>query len=151
MYFSKGELKVQGYVNVNFEGEVDHRRSTTVTWTSQIQNIFYLSTTKVEYVAVTWDRNKFIWLRSFLTKLGLIHKSVLHSDSQNVIHLRKDSTFHSITRHIDLHYHFIESLLKVGVLTMRKFLGSEFTKYVDKGSNHWQIEVALVQKCLMTY
>ena len=29
LYFGEGELKVQGYVDVDFGGEVDHRRRTT--------------------------------------------------------------------------------------------------------------------------
>lgn len=63
LYFSKEELKVQGYVDANFSGEVDHRRSTigyifivgttTVSWMSRIQNIVALSTIEAEYVVVT--------------------------------------------------------------------------------------------------
>ena len=53
LYFGKWELKVQGYVDADFGGEVDHRRSitsyiftvgtTTVSWMSQIQKIVALS------------------------------------------------------------------------------------------------------------
>ena len=56
MYFGKGELKVQGYVDADFGGEVDHRISTigyiftvgntTVSWMSQLQKIVALSTTE---------------------------------------------------------------------------------------------------------
>lgn len=68
---SKGELKVQGYVDANFVGEVDHRRSTTdyiftvgttvVSWMSRIQKIVTLSTTEVEYVAVIEASKELIW------------------------------------------------------------------------------------------
>ncbi|BAU00723.1 hypothetical protein VIGAN_10233900, partial [Vigna angularis var. angularis] len=47
------------------------------------------------------------------------------SDSQSAIHLAKNSTFHSRTKHIDLRYHFIRSLLEDEVLTLRKILGSK--------------------------
>nr|KYP31918.1 Retrovirus-related Pol polyprotein from transposon TNT 1-94 [Cajanus cajan]KYP43455.1 Retrovirus-related Pol polyprotein from transposon TNT 1-94 [Cajanus cajan] len=40
LYFSKGELKVQGYIDSKFGGEVDHRRSTT-------GYIFTVSTTTI--------------------------------------------------------------------------------------------------------
>lgn len=63
LYFGKGEIKVQGYIDANFAGEVDHRRSTygyifivgigAVSWISQIQKIVALFTTEVEYVSVT--------------------------------------------------------------------------------------------------
>ena len=67
LYFGKGELKVQGFVDADFGGEVDHRKSTTgyiftvgntaVSWMSQLQKIVALSTTEAEYVAVT-EANK---------------------------------------------------------------------------------------------
>ncbi len=50
---------------------------------------------------------------------------MLHSDSQSVIHLAKNSTFHSRTKHIDLRYHFIRSLIQDGVLKLVKIVGSK--------------------------
>jgi hypothetical protein len=50
---------------------------------------------------------------------------VLHSDSQSVIHLAKNSTFHSRTKHIDLRYHFIRLLIQDGVLKLVKIVGSK--------------------------
>ncbi|WVZ14797.1 hypothetical protein V8G54_012363 [Vigna mungo] len=149
LYFSKGELKVQGYVDANFRGEVDHRRSTTgyiftvgtttVSWMSQVQKIVALSTTEAEYVAVTEASKELIWLQGLLTKLGFIQEmSVLHSDSQSAIHLAKNSAFHSRTKHIDVRYHFIRTLLEDGALTLRKILRSKnpadmLTKVVVEG------------------
>lgn len=52
-------------------------------------------------------------------------KSVLYSDSQSVIHLAKNSVFHSRTKHIGLRYHFIRSLLEDEVLTLSKIQVSE--------------------------
>lgn len=61
--FSKGDLKVQGYVDADFVGEVDHRRSTTdyiftfrtttISWMSRIQKIVDLSNIEAAYVVVT--------------------------------------------------------------------------------------------------
>lgn len=100
LYFGKGEIKVQGYIDADFAGEVDHRRSTTgyifivgtgaVSWISRIQKIVALSTTEAEYVAVTEASNELIWLQGLLTELGFMQeKSVLYSDSQSAIHLAK--------------------------------------------------------------
>lgn len=136
LYFGKGELQVQGFVDADFGGEVDHRRSTTgyiftvgttaVSWMSQIQKIVALSTTEAEYVAVTEASKELIWLQGLLTELGFIQeKSVLHSDSQSAIHLAKNSAFHSRTKHIDLRYHFIRSLLEDEMLTLEKIQGSK--------------------------
>jgi hypothetical protein len=59
-----------------------------------------------------------------LTELGFIQRqNSLYSDSQSAIHLAKNSAFHSRTKHIDLRYHFIRSLLEDEVLTLKKIEG----------------------------
>jgi hypothetical protein len=134
LVFSRGELKLQGYVDADFAGDIDHRRSTTgyiftlgataVSWVSQLQKIVALSTTEAEYVAVTEASKEMIWLQGLLAELGFKQvKNVLYSDSQSAIHLAKNSAFHSRTKHIGLRYHFIRSLLDDGVLTLKKIQG----------------------------
>ena len=81
MYFGKGELKVQGYVDADYGGDVDNRRSTTcyiftvgtttVSWMSQVQNIVALSTTEAEYVAVTEASKEMIWLLRLVNRVGI--------------------------------------------------------------------------------
>jgi ATP-binding cassette subfamily B (MDR/TAP) protein 1 len=117
-------------VDSDFAREVDHRRSTTryvftfgsttISWVSQLQKIVTISTTEVEYVAMTEASKELIWLQGLLTELN-----VLHSDSQSAIHLAKNSAFHSRTKHIDLRYHFIRSLIEDGVLKLVKIAGSK--------------------------
>jgi ribonuclease HI len=125
LYFGKGDIKVQGYVDADSAGEVDHRTSTTgyiftvgttaVSWMSRLQKIVAISTTEAEYVAVTEAGKELIWLKGLLTELGFIQKhNSLYSDSKSAIHLAKNYTFHSRTKHIDLCYHFIRSLLEDG-------------------------------------
>ena len=127
---------MQGYVDADFASEVDLRRSTTsyvftvgttaVSWISQVQRIVALSTTEVEYVAVTEASKEMIWLQGLFTDLGLKQvKNILFSDNQSAIHLAKNSTFHSRTKHIGLRYHFIRSLLEDGVLILEKIQGSK--------------------------
>ncbi|KAK0573601.1 hypothetical protein LWI29_010645 [Acer saccharum] len=134
--FRKDELKLEGYVDSDFAGEVDHRRSTTgyvftlgstaISWVSQLQKIVTISTTEAEYVAVTEASKKLIWLQGLLAELGFEQEmNVLHSDSQSAIHLAKNSAFHSRTKHIDLRYHFIRSLIEDGVLKLVKIVGSK--------------------------
>lgn len=49
----------------------------------------------------------------------------MYSDSQSVIFLMKNPTFHSRTKHIQLRYHFIRSHLDDEQLTLEKIRGSE--------------------------
>ncbi|KAE8723109.1 Retrovirus-related Pol polyprotein from transposon TNT 1-94 [Hibiscus syriacus] len=119
------------YVDADLAGNVDIRRSTTgyvytlggtaMSWVSQLQKIVALSTTEAEYVAVTEANKEMVWLQSFLEELGKKQENnILYCDSQSVIHLAKNPSFHSRTKHIQLRYHFIRSLLEDGILKLEK-------------------------------
>jgi ATP-binding cassette subfamily B (MDR/TAP) protein 1 len=136
VWFGRADLVVRGYVDADFAGDHDTRRSTTgyvytlgstaVSWVSRLQKLVTLSTTEAEYVAVTEAAKEMIWLKAFLGELGLKQEnSVLFSDSQSAIHLAKNPVFHARTKHIDLRYHFIRSLLEEGELLLEKILGSQ--------------------------
>ena len=130
------------------EGDRDNRRSTigyvftvggtAVSWVSKIQSVVALSTTEVEYVAATEASKEMIWLQRFMDELGKNHDmGMLYSDSQSSIHLAKNSTFHSKTKHIHLKYHFIRSVLEDGELKLEKIHTSQnpadmLTKVVTK-------------------
>ena len=61
LYFGKAELKVQGYVDLDFASEVDHRRSTT-------GYIFTIGTTVVSWMS----QSKSVEMASrFVYKIGI--------------------------------------------------------------------------------
>ena len=67
-----------------------------------------------------------IWLERFLDELGKKKElAKLYSDSQSAIHLAKNSIFHSKTKHIQLKYHFIWSVLEYGQLKLEKIQSSQ--------------------------
>ena len=67
-----------------------------------------------------------VWLQSFLEELGKKQEdNVLYCDSQSAIHLAKNPSFHSRTKHIQLRYHFIRSLLEYGILKLEKISGAQ--------------------------
>ena len=73
-------MKLHGYVDADFAGDIDSRKSTTrfvfilggitISWASNLQKIVTLSTTEAEYVAATEVGNEMIWLHGFLDELG---------------------------------------------------------------------------------
>ncbi|KAL5822188.1 hypothetical protein ACOSQ3_024070 [Xanthoceras sorbifolium] len=134
--FKGGDTTLTGYVDADLAGNVDIRKSTTgyvytlggtaVSWVSQLQKIVTLSTTEAEYVAVTEASKEMVWLQSFLEELGKKQEdNVLYCDSQSAIHLAKNPSFHSRTKHIQLRYHFIRSLLEDGILKLEKISGAQ--------------------------
>eukprot|EP00253_Pinus_taeda_P019608 PITA_19608 len=95
-------------------------------WVSKIQSVVALSTKEAEYVVTTEASKEMIWLQRFMGELGKEHDmGTLYSDSQSAVHLAKNSAFHSRTKHIQLKYHFIRSLLEDGELKLEKIHTSQ--------------------------
>ena len=71
-------------------------------------------------------------------ELGKKHDmGMLYIDIQSAVHLAKNSTFHSRTKHIHLKYHFIRSVLEDGELKLENIHTSQnpvdmITKVVTK-------------------
>ena len=78
--FTGASLKLQGYVDADFAGDIDSRKSTTgfaftlggiaISWASNLQNIVTLSTVEGKYVAATKVGKEMILLHGFLDELG---------------------------------------------------------------------------------
>ena len=94
--FTGASLKLHGYVDADFSGDIDSRKSTTkfaftlggttISWASNLQKIVTLSTTEVG--------KEMIWLHGFLDELGEKQEMViLHSDRQSAIFLVKIQLF----------------------------------------------------------
>ena len=67
-----------------------------------------------------------IWLHDFLDELGKMQEmGILHNDSQSVIFLAKNSTFHSKSKHIQAKYHFIRYLVEDKLVILEKICGSK--------------------------
>jgi len=97
----QGDPLVVGYVDSDYVGDLDNRRSTTgyvftisggpVCWKSTIQSIVALSTTEVEYIAIVEDAKEGLWLTGLVNELGVQQGGVqLHCDSQSAIYLAKN-------------------------------------------------------------
>ena len=87
---------VKGYVDSNFVGDLDKRKSTTsyvftftrgvVSWISKFQTIMALSTTKVEYIVATWTCKEAIWIKRLLKELRLKQEKIfLFYDIQSTL------------------------------------------------------------------
>ena len=55
-----------------------------------------------------------MWLKTFINEIrgGQAGPLTIMADNQSVIALAKDNKFHSCTKHINLHYHFIHEAVK---------------------------------------
>ena len=85
-----------------------------------------LSTTEAEYIVATKASKELLWLKKFLQELGLNQERyILYCDSQSVIHLSKNSSFHSKSKHIDVRYHWIRDVLEEQQIHIEKIHTNE--------------------------
>ena len=114
--FGGNKPTLMGYSNSNLARDIDSRKSTSgylikfaggaVAWQSKLQRCVALSTTEAEFIAITEACKELLWVKKFLQELGFDHdKYLLFCDSQSAIHLGKNPTFHSRSKHIDVRHH----------------------------------------------
>jgi len=122
---------LDGFTDADMADDIDSRKSTSgylitysggaVSWQSKLQKCVALSTTEVEYIAITKAAKELLWMKKFLQELGLQQdRYLLYCDSQSVIHLSKNSIFHSRSKHIDVRYHWIRDALDEKLLQIEK-------------------------------
>jgi hypothetical protein len=90
--FSKSGDGLVGYVDLDYGGDLDKRRSLScyvftvgdcvVSWKARLQDTVALSTTKVEYMAIVEVTKEALWLKGIYSKLcGIKSCITIHCDS----------------------------------------------------------------------
>ena len=83
---------IVGYCDSDYAGDLDKRRSTTgylftltkapVSWKFTLQSTVALSTTEAEYMAAVEAVEELIWMKNFLSELGMKQERfLLHCDN----------------------------------------------------------------------
>ena len=94
-----------------------------VSWSAKKQPIVTLSSIKAEYVALTHATKYVLWIRKIFSELHPFTEfgppMDLYCDNQGAIRLSKDSTFHGCTKHIDVHFHFIQQMISTGAILLK--------------------------------
>ena len=85
------------------------------------QSILTLSTAEVEYIALTAVAREVLYLQALIQELyePLTPPIPIYCDNQGAIALASNNKFHARTKHIDLRYHFIRSLVKDGTIDIQ--------------------------------
>jgi hypothetical protein len=159
----KSDLSVVGYVDADYAGDLDDRRSTTgyvftlaggpICWKSMIQSTVAMSTTEAEYMAAVEVAKEALWLTGLVKELGIQQGGVsLHCDSQSAIYLAKNQVYHARTKHIDVRFHKIRELVATAELLLEKIHTSEnvanmLTKPVTADKFKHCLDLTNVSKC----
>ncbi|KAH9706497.1 hypothetical protein KPL70_012225 [Citrus sinensis] len=151
--YGGSEFTVRGYVDSDFAGDLDKRKSTTgyvftlagaaVSWVSKLQTVVALSTTEAEYMAATQACKEAIWIQRLLEELGHKQQKIpVFCDSQSALHIARNPAFHSRTKHIGVQYHFVREVVEDGSVDLQKIhtkenLADVLTKPINTDKFVW--------------
>ena len=124
VYHSEDSIPI-GYTNSNFQLDLDFRKSTSgyvftlgggaMSWSCVKQSCIADSTMEAEYVAVCEAAKEAVWLKKFLSDLGVVRmEQVLITffyDNSGAIAQSKDPGNHRKGKHIERKYHIIRDIV----------------------------------------
>ena len=88
---------------------------TVISWKSELQSVVELSTTEVEYMALTAAVQESFWIQGVISDFGFDQNTmVVHCDSNSAMCLAKQQYFHERSKHIDVRLHFIRDETEKG-------------------------------------
>ena len=128
VYGGDTELRVSGYTDASFQTDRDDFRSQSgfifclnggaVSWKSSKQDTVADSTTEAEYIAATLAAKEAVWMRKFVTELGVVptifNPIDLYCDNNGAIALAKEPRSHQRSKHIERKYHVIRQFVDWG-------------------------------------
>ena len=114
-------LVVNGNVVASFNTNLDDSKLQTgyvfllnggaISWCSSKQSIVTGSTCEAEYIAALEATNEGVWMKEFISYLGVIPSASgpmkIFCDITGAIALAKESRFHKRTKHIKRHFNSI--------------------------------------------
>src|SRR6266516_1778891 len=134
IYGGDKELIVNGYVDASFDTDLDDSKSQTgyvfllnggaVSWCSSKQSVVAGSTCEAEYIAASEAANEGVWMKEFISDLGVIPSASLpmkiFCDNTGAIALAKESRFHKRTKHIKRRFNSIRHQVSEGDIEICK-------------------------------
>ncbi len=126
---SDGDRGLVGYVDADYAGDVNDRKSTTgyaffyngslISYASVKQATVAQSTTEAEYMALAAGTNEATYLRALFSEFGIDVGTVkIYGDNQGSIALSKNSVYFKRSKHIDIRYHIIREKLDAGEIKL---------------------------------
>ena len=140
-----------GYTNSDFQSDLNSKKSTSecaftlgggpITWRSVKQSCIADSTMEAEYVAACEVAKEAIWLKKFLSNLGVVRIEqvpiTLFCDNSRAVAQSKDLRNYKKGKHIEKKYHIIRDIIAHGDVMVAKIenannLADPFTKALSQ-------------------
>ncbi|KAK8563304.1 hypothetical protein V6N12_035454 [Hibiscus sabdariffa] len=128
VYGGEEELRIKGYTDASFQTDKDDSRSQSgfvfylnggaVSWKSSKQDTVADSTTEAEYIAASEAAKEAVWIKKFITGLGVIPSISdavdLYCDNNGAIAQAKEPRSHQRSKHILRRFHLIREIIDRG-------------------------------------
>ncbi|CAN6586683.1 unnamed protein product [Malus baccata var. baccata] len=136
LYESHGHMRIEGFTDADWAGDVTDRRSTSgyftfvggnlVTWRSKKQNVVSRSSAEAEYRGMAHGVCEMLWLRKLLESLGFTQKEAmkLYCDNKSTREIAENPVQHDRTKHVEVDRHFIKEKLEKKIVSI-PFVNSE--------------------------
>ncbi|CAN6709377.1 unnamed protein product [Malus baccata var. baccata] len=136
LYRNSGHLKIEGFTDADWAGDVTDRRSTSgyftfvggnlVTWRSKKQNVVSRSSAEAEFRGMAHGVCEVLWLRKLLWGLGFKPKEAikLYCDNKSAREIAENPVQHDRTKHVEVDRHFIKEKLEKKIVSV-PFVNSE--------------------------
>lgn len=79
-----------------------------------------MSSTEIEFIVITEGNKELLWVNKFLQEFDFVQGRYLFVKNQSAIHLGKNPTFNSRSKHIDTRYHWIRDVFDAKMLELAK-------------------------------
>jgi len=124
MFSKNNHLRVEGYTDADWAGNITDRKSTAgsftfvggnlVTWRSKKQNVVALSSAEAEFRGMAKGLCELLWLRRLLTEIGFAPNDEidLFCDNKAAIDISHNPVQHDRTKHVEVDRHFIKQNLE---------------------------------------
>ena len=121
-------LVVKGYTDASFQTDKDDSRLQSgymfclnggaVSWKSSKQETVADSTTEAEYIAASDAAKEVVWIKKFITELGVVPSIAdlvdLYCDNNGAIAQAKEPRSHQRSKHILRRFHLIREIIDRG-------------------------------------
>nr|GFB09167.1 retrovirus-related Pol polyprotein from transposon TNT 1-94 [Tanacetum cinerariifolium] len=135
-YPKDSSIALTAFADANHVGFQDNRRSTSgsvqfleerlISWSLKRQKSAAISSTEAEYIALSGCCAQILWMRLQLSDYGLgFNKILMYCDNKSAIVLCCNNVQHSLSKHIDIRYHFIKEQVENGVIKLY-FVNTEY-------------------------
>jgi hypothetical protein len=121
-----GVVKLHGYCDADWGGDLTDRKSTTgyctfvnnnlISWQSKKQTTVALSSCEAEYMAINDIAKEVMWMRMLMKELKIEVETptIIYVDNQSAIKISENDSAHDRTKHIDIRHYYIRDLVDSG-------------------------------------